>query len=82
MIQSAVYDRGARSLATGRGGSKTADGGRLRPATVQAPARSTCDAGGERVLSIVSDAKFHIHCIDASGKEISLEEAQKRAGKK
>jgi hypothetical protein len=34
------------------------------------------------VLSIVSDAKFHIHCIDASGKEISLEEAQKRAGKK
>lgn len=61
-----------------------------KPATVGAfnnqpskhPHRFMCGAGGECLLYLISDAKFDVHWVDDSGKEISLAEAQKSAGKK
>lgn len=59
------------------------------PATVGAynfqpskhPHRFACGPAGECLLYLISDAKFDVHWIDAAGKEITLEEAQKSAGK-
>ncbi len=43
--------------------------------------RFMCGAGGECLLYLFSDAKFDIHYVDDSGKEISLEQAKKSATK-
>ncbi len=43
--------------------------------------RFMCGTGGECLLYLFSDAKFDIHYVDDSGKEISLEQAEKSATK-
>jgi quercetin dioxygenase-like cupin family protein len=45
------------------------------------PHRFICDASNGCLIYAVSDAKFDMHYVDDSGKEISLDEAQKRANK-
>jgi hypothetical protein len=73
--------KGSGVLQSQGGAPKPVAAGAYAMQPARHPHRFSCEADGECVLYLISDGKFDIHYLDDSGKEISLEEAQKQATK-